>query len=95
MQKRLDNTKSVYWYRDLGTSSIKAILIDENQRVVGSVNKPLELINSKIGYYEQSPDSWYSVTLECLEELKNKFFEEIHSNYCNWNLWPNARGDIN
>ena len=62
---------------DLGTSSIKTILIDENQRVIGSVNRQLELLNPKTGYYEQNPDSWYFATLESFKELKNKFLKEF------------------
>ena len=62
---------------DLGTSSIKTILIDENQRIIGSVNKPLQLLNPKTGYFEQNPDSWYTTTLKCFEELKSKFFKEF------------------
>ena len=58
---------------DLGTSSIKALLIDENQRIIGSANKSLELLNPKTGYYEQNHDSWYSATLECFEKLKSEF----------------------
>ena len=62
---------------DLGTSSIKTILIDENQKVIGSVNRPLDLLNPKTGYYEQNPDSWYLATLKSFEELKSKFLKEF------------------
>ena len=62
---------------DLGTSSIKTILIDENQKVIGSVNRQLELLNPKTGYYEQNPDSWYLATLKSFEELKSKFLKEF------------------
>ena len=39
---------------DLGTSSIKTILIDENQNTLSSHTENIELLNPKIGFYEQT-----------------------------------------
>ena len=42
---------------DLGTSSIKTILIDENQKTIGHASKSIELLTPKTGFYEQDPDT--------------------------------------
>ena len=49
---------------DLGTSSIKAILVDENQKTIGSATHSIELLNPVSGYFEQNPDSWFTATLK-------------------------------
>ena len=41
---------------DLGTSSVKAILINSNQNTLASHTEPIELLNPKNGYYEQNPE---------------------------------------
>lgn len=61
---------------DLGTSSIKTILIDENQKTIGYADQPIDLINSESGYYEQIPDSWFVATLKCFAKLKEDFPKE-------------------
>ena len=61
---------------DLGTSSLKTILVDENQNIVGHATSSLKLLNPKIGFYEQDPDSWFKATLKCFAILKKEFPKE-------------------
>ena len=49
---------------DLGTSSVKTILIDENQKMLSTHTENIELLNPQAGFYEQDPETWYEATLK-------------------------------
>ena len=57
---------------DLGTSSVKMILVDHEQNILATSDSPLTVQNPKDGYSEQNPEEWINATLECLESLKIK-----------------------
>ena len=57
---------------DLGTSSIKMILVDYEQNILATSNASLTVQNPKDGYSEQNPNEWIDATVECLEGLKSK-----------------------
>ena len=57
---------------DLGTSSIKMILIDQNQRILATANSSLSVQYPKDGFSEQNPQEWINSTMECFEALKLK-----------------------
>src|SRR6056300_1002266 len=57
---------------DLGTSSVKIILVDHDQNILATSNSSLTVQNPRDGYSEQNPNEWINATLECLESLKNK-----------------------
>jgi len=57
---------------DLGTSSVKMILVDHEQNILATSDSPLTVQNPKDGYSEQNPEEWINATVECLESLKNK-----------------------
>lgn len=54
---------------DLGTSSVKALLIDENQAVIGSGSAPLKVARPQPGWSEQEPDDWLAATGEAMDAL--------------------------
>lgn len=54
---------------DLGTSAVKALLIDREGRVCGEASKSYLLIQEKPGYNEQDPELWVSGTVGALREL--------------------------
>ena len=54
---------------DLGTSSIKAILIDKNGTILNVVSKDYPVFNPKENYSEQDPNDWYFKSLEAIKEL--------------------------
>ncbi len=54
---------------DLGTSSVKVILLDSNGQVVSSVTKDYPLYFANDGWSEQSPEDWYNETISALSEL--------------------------
>ncbi len=57
---------------DLGTSSVKMILIDQEQNILATSNSALTVQNPKDGHSEQNPQEWIDATFECLEGLKSK-----------------------
>ena len=48
---------------DIGTSSVKAVLIDADQRIVASQSEPLEVERPHPDWSEQDPDSWVTADL--------------------------------
>jgi xylulokinase len=55
---------------DLGTSGVKALLIDAGQKIVGSGHGSLEVSRPHPGWSEQNPDNWIAACEEAIAELK-------------------------
>jgi xylulokinase len=47
---------------DIGTSSVKAVLIDERQHALASASSPLKLLRPREGWSEQNPQDWWRAT---------------------------------
>lgn len=60
----------MYLGLDLGTSGVKALLMDEGQNVVASSNGGLEVARPHSGWSEQNPAHWISATETALDALK-------------------------
>ncbi|GHT78009.1 xylulokinase [Spirochaetia bacterium] len=60
---------------DLGTSSIKGILLDSERGETDAAARVQEVRLPKTGWAEQDPDSWWQLTCELLEELKTRHRE--------------------
>ncbi len=60
---------SYYVGIDLGTSSVKALLLSGDGEVVSSVTKKYPLYFPRSGWSEQNPEDWYNQTLSALREL--------------------------
>lgn len=54
---------------DLGTSSVKLLLMDEQGAVLGTVSRDYPLYFPHPGWSQQNPEDWFSQTLEGLKEL--------------------------
>ncbi len=54
---------------DLGTSSVKAILMNEAGEILKSVSRDYPLLLPKPKYSEQNPEDWFNRTDEVLQEL--------------------------
>ena len=54
---------------DIGTSSIKAVLIDERQQVLDTASQPLSVSRPQPGFSEQDPASWWEATQQVLASL--------------------------
>ncbi|OZT77550.1 xylulokinase [Salinicoccus roseus] len=64
---------------DLGTSSIKVIMVDEAGTVVKEAVQPLNIFHEKSGYSEQDPEEWVEKTLLALKEIGGTGTEEIEA----------------
>ncbi|WP_102959416.1 xylulokinase [Mangrovicella endophytica] len=62
---------------DLGTSSLKALLVDEAQRPVASVSVPLSVERPHFGWSEQDPQSWIAACETALTQLKAEHGAEL------------------
>ncbi len=54
---------------DLGTSSVKVILVDEAETVVGAASVPLVVSRPESGWSEQAPADWVAATFRAIDEL--------------------------
>lgn len=62
----------MYLGLDLGTSGLKALLIDSQQRIVESVTAPLTVSRLHSGWSEQDPAHWIEAAEQVLFALKAK-----------------------
>ncbi len=60
----------MYLGLDLGTSGVKALLMDTEQRIVASANCMLQVTRSHPGWSEQEPGEWIRAGEEALDALK-------------------------
>lgn len=56
---------------DLGTSSVKAVLVDDRQRVLASAARELSVDRPAPLWSEQAPADWVAATLEALHRLRD------------------------
>ena len=62
---------------DLGTSSVKTILINYEQKILASSQSDLSIQCPQDGYNEQDPHEWILATENCFEALKEKCPKEF------------------
>jgi len=55
---------------DLGTSGVKAVLVDDEQRVVVQATAPLAVSRPHPRWSEQSPDDWLQAACGAVDELR-------------------------
>ncbi|MBV9655138.1 MAG: xylulokinase, partial [Acetobacteraceae bacterium] len=55
---------------DFGTSSVKALLVDDAQRVLASATRPLPIARPAPGHSEQSPEDWWQALLQSVDALR-------------------------
>ncbi len=54
---------------DLGTSSVKLLLADDEGRILDSASGRYPLSFPEDGWAEQSPEDWYAAVVKCVREL--------------------------
>lgn len=54
---------------DLGTSSVKLLLVDEKGNIIKTASRKYPLIFPKDGWSEQNPSDWWEGTLSALSEI--------------------------
>lgn len=62
---------------DLGTSSVKVLLISEVQNVVASASKSLSVSRPHRGWSEQNPADWISATSDAIDALHASHPQEL------------------
>ena len=67
----------MYLGLDLGTSGVKAMLIDGDQKIIGSANGLLDVSRPHSGWSEQEPSHWIRATEEAVAGLKAKHPQEL------------------
>lgn len=67
----------MYLGLDLGTSGVKAMLIDGDQRIVGSATGKLDVSRPHSGWSEQAPADWIRATEEAVAGLKATHSKEL------------------
>src|SRR3954470_10258253 len=58
---------------DLGTSALKALLVDEEERPVGTASVPLTVSRPRPSWSEQDPEDWREATFNVLDELARRY----------------------
>lgn len=63
---------------DIGTSGVKALLIDEHGRALGEASAPaVEPVRPHPGWSEQNPADWWTATLAAVDRLKTSHPNEL------------------
>ena len=62
---------------DLGTSSVKTILMDEDQNIIATASAALTVQRARDGWSEQDPESWWVATCDTLDQLKNQYAKQL------------------
>ena len=57
---------------DYGTSAVKALLVDGEQRVVAQCTVPVTVQRPAPGHSEQAPEAWWQATLSAFDELQRE-----------------------
>jgi len=56
---------------DLGTSGVKALLLDDAQAVIATTDVPLDVSRPQHGYSEQNPQTWIEACEAAIQALKH------------------------
>ncbi|CAN7266019.1 xylulokinase [Phyllobacterium sp. LjRoot231] len=55
---------------DVGTSSVKAVLVDENQRLIAEGSAPIEVLRPRPMWSEQNPDDWWNAAQKAVGHVR-------------------------
>jgi xylulokinase len=72
-----EQEERLYLGLDLGTSGVKALLIDQDQKAIASGHGKLDVSRPHTGWSEQNPTDWIKATEEALVELKGSHPNEL------------------
>jgi xylulokinase len=62
---------------DLGTSSVKVVLLNDEQEVIGQHSQPLTVSQPKPLWSEQDPEHWWQATREAMRQLKKQYSKSL------------------
>ncbi len=62
----------MYLGLDIGTSSVKAVLIDGRQKIVATKTSPLTVSRPNPGWSEQDPEHWWKAATKAVLAIKRE-----------------------
>ena len=83
----------MYLGLDLGTSGVKALLIGEDQSVIGSGTGTLDISRPHSGWSEQDPSHWIKATEDAIQALKTTHAKGARCGQRYWPIRPDAWRD--
>ena len=66
---------------DLGTSAVKALLVDGSQNVVAQSSAPLEVERPEPLWSEQDPHAWWDAVCEAIDRLRSDHAKQLSVQY--------------
>ena len=57
---------------DIGTSAVKALLVDDGDRAIASASAPVETSRPRPLWSEQDPDGWWHATETAIADLRQR-----------------------
>ncbi len=57
---------------DVGTSAVKAVLVDERQAVLAEADVPLQVSRPQDLWSEQDPEAWWQAVQDAIEQLRTR-----------------------
>ena len=83
----------MYLGLDLGTSAVKALLLDETGKVIGSRSAALDVSRPQAGWSEQDPQAWWQATDAAVKALARDAAPQMAAVRRHWPVGPDARAD--
>src|SRR5690606_21751163 len=62
---------------DLGTSAVKALLMNEQGTIVDEASRSYPLVHEKPSYSEQNPNDWVTGTKAAIQEIVKRFTGDV------------------
>jgi len=62
---------------DLGTSALKLVLVDDEQRIVGDVSAPLSIARPRPRWSEQDPAAWWDALGSAVRQLRREHGRDV------------------
>jgi xylulokinase len=69
-QNKIGGRISLYLGLDFGTSSVKGVLIDENQKIIATASSLLKVSRPQPGWSEQNPEDWWKAANDTVKQLQ-------------------------
>lgn len=68
---------STYLGLDIGTSSVKALMVDASQNVIAEASEPVPISRPKPLWSEQNPEDWWQATLKAIAVIRKNAKSEF------------------
>ena len=72
MEKRNCNSEEYVLGIDIGTTSVKAVLLSSEGRIVDEASRPHDLVSLHPGWAEEDASVWWQNAKDCISELAGR-----------------------